>query len=144
MGLHLASMLKGRSNPTDGDVFLQVLNAENNQIKALPASIGDLRNLQTLNMKGAALLCVCVRLFFQALAFCSSCVAWEKKKETDVRNVLCEGNCLRELPSSVGHMGSLRTLDLSENSIRELPKELANVRTLEVSVKPVCTLHWVM
>lgn len=57
-----------------------------------------------------------------------------------MRNVLCEGNCLCELPSSVGCMGSLRTLDLSENSIRELPKELANVRTLEVSVKPVIAL----
>lgn len=32
-----------------------MLNAENNQIKALPASVGDLGNLQTLNMKGVAL-----------------------------------------------------------------------------------------
>lgn len=38
------------------------------------------------------------------------------------------------IPVSVGRMSSLRTLDISENSIRELPKELASVRTLEVSI----------
>uniref|UniRef100_A0A8C1SCP3 Leucine rich repeat and sterile alpha motif containing 1 n=1 Tax=Cyprinus carpio TaxID=7962 RepID=A0A8C1SCP3_CYPCA len=40
-------------------------------------------------------------------------------------------NRLTVIPVSVGHMSSLRTLDISENSIRELPKELASVRTLE-------------
>lgn len=44
------------------------------------------------------------------------------------------GNCLTVIPVSVGRMSSLRTLDISENSIRELPKELASVRTLEVSI----------
>ncbi len=44
------------------------------------------------------------------------------------------GNNLTVIPVSVGRMSSLRTLDISENSIRELPKELANVRTLEVSI----------
>ncbi|RXN10340.1 E3 ubiquitin- ligase LRSAM1 [Labeo rohita] len=40
-------------------------------------------------------------------------------------------NSLTVIPVAVGRMSSLRTLDISENSIRELPKELANVRTLE-------------
>lgn len=44
------------------------------------------------------------------------------------------GNNLTVIPVSVRSMSSLRTLDISENSIRELPKELANVRTLEVSI----------
>lgn len=44
------------------------------------------------------------------------------------------GNSLTVIPVSVGRMSSLRTLDISENSITELPKELANVRTLEVSI----------
>ncbi len=47
------------------------------------------------------------------------------------------GNNLTVIPVSVGRMSSLRTLDISENSIRELPKELANVRTLEVSILKV-------
>lgn len=72
------------------------------------------------------------------------CIAllFDIEEYNEVRNLLCEGNFLRELPSSVGCMCSLRTLDLSENSIRELPKELANVRTLEVRVKPVWRLQW--
>lgn len=42
------------------------------------------------------------------------------------------GNCLNELPAFVGQLKSLKTLDLSENNIRELPKDLANARCLEV------------
>jgi len=49
------------------------------------------------------------------------------------RNVsMLTGNCPTVIPVSVGRMSSLRSLDISENSIRELPKELARVRTLEV------------
>lgn len=44
------------------------------------------------------------------------------------------GNCLSELPSSIGSLSSLRTLDLSDNNIVQLPKTLAYIRTLEVCV----------
>src|SRR4029434_8236056 len=44
------------------------------------------------------------------------------------------GNCLNELPALVGHLRSLKTLDLSENNIRELPRDLAHARCLEVCV----------
>ena len=32
--------------------FCQVLNVQNNKLKALPASIGNLRSLQSLNLQG--------------------------------------------------------------------------------------------
>uniref|UniRef100_A0A8C1J1F0 Leucine rich repeat and sterile alpha motif containing 1 n=1 Tax=Cyprinus carpio TaxID=7962 RepID=A0A8C1J1F0_CYPCA len=83
------------------DFFSKVLNVEKNHIKQLPDSIGDLRHLQTLNVKGV---------------LCSF--------KFSVKD-------LTVIPVSVGRMSSLRTLDISENSITELPKELANVRTLE-------------
>lgn len=47
---------------------------------------------------------------------------------------VCKGNCLSELPSSVGSLSSLRTLDLSDNNIVQLPKALAYIRTLEVCI----------
>ena len=48
--------------------------------------------------------------------------------------LVCTGNHLSELPISVGQMSSLRNMDISENTIRELPQILARVRTLEVCV----------
>uniref|UniRef100_A0A673YAW0 Leucine rich repeat and sterile alpha motif containing 1 n=1 Tax=Salmo trutta TaxID=8032 RepID=A0A673YAW0_SALTR len=65
----------------------------------------DLRLLQTLNVKG----------LFTFLYFIQEKDAW----------------ILTQLPTSVGRMSSLRTLDLSENSVRELPRDLALARTLE-------------
>uniref|UniRef100_A0A8C3APQ7 Leucine rich repeat and sterile alpha motif containing 1 n=1 Tax=Cyclopterus lumpus TaxID=8103 RepID=A0A8C3APQ7_CYCLU len=48
--------------------------------------------------------------------------------------LICIGNCLSELPSSIGSLSSLRTLDLSDNNIVQLPKALVYIRTLEVCV----------
>uniref|UniRef100_A0A673BDS1 RING-type domain-containing protein n=1 Tax=Sphaeramia orbicularis TaxID=375764 RepID=A0A673BDS1_9TELE len=45
--------------------------------------------------------------------------------------VYSTGNRLTELPASVGSLSSLRTLDISDNNITQLPKTLAYIRTLE-------------
>lgn len=37
----------------------QILNVEKNRLKALPDSIGDLRLLQTLNLKGMIVTACC-------------------------------------------------------------------------------------
>lgn len=44
------------------------------------------------------------------------------------------GNCLCELPFSLGSLSSLRTFNVSDNNIVQLPKQLAYIRTLEVCV----------
>lgn len=42
------------------------------------------------------------------------------------------GNKLKDLPATVSGLRSLRTLDISENALQELPRVLAHIRTLEV------------
>lgn len=109
-------------------VSCQILNVEKNCLKALPDSIGDLRLLQTLNLKGMMLPASYIFPFFKMY------------KSHDIGYVfspslcICTGNCLSELPSSFGSLSSLRTLDLSDNNIVQLPKALAYIRTLEVCV----------
>lgn len=49
-------------------------------------------------------------------------------------NLFLIGNSLKELPDSVCQMKSLRTLDISHNQIRSLPRRFCNIRTLEVSI----------
>lgn len=44
------------------------------------------------------------------------------------------GNCLSELPSGMSSLCSLRTLDVSDNLIVQIPKTFAYLRTLEVRV----------
>lgn len=48
------------------------------------------------------------------------------------------GNKLRELPATVSGLRSLRTLNVSENLLQELPRVLAHIRTLEVCTQPAC------
>lgn len=47
------------------------------------------------------------------------------------RLFLFTGNRLKELPGSVCSMKSLRMLDLQENDITVLPRQLCHVRTIE-------------
>lgn len=44
---------------------------------------------------------------------------------------LVSGNKLKELPVSICDLPSLRTLDISHNQIKSLPKGMWHVRTLE-------------
>lgn len=63
-----------------------------------------------------------------------------------VLNNFSLGNKLKELPATMSGLRSLRTLDISENLLQELPRVLAHIRTLEVrsqpavSVSPLCRL----
>lgn len=118
-------------------VRLQILNVEKNLLKSLPDSIRDLRLLQTLNLKGwlqspRRHRRVCVWL-------CKFNGADEHVFFSLSLSVLV-GNSLSELPSSLSSLSSLRTLDVSDNVIVQLPKCLANIRTLEVCVAAY-TLH---
>ncbi|TSK16240.1 E3 ubiquitin-protein ligase LRSAM1 [Bagarius yarrelli] len=101
---------------------IKVLDLHENRLISLPHDIGQLSSLQVLNAENN-----------QIKALPESIGDLQNLQTLNMKGVALRlGNCLHELPSSMGRMSSLRTLDLSENSIRELPKELANVRTLEV------------
>lgn len=108
-------------------VSCQILNVEKNRLKDLPDSIGDLRLLQTLNLKGT-LLTVCLLVSERT---CSSPIELTVFLPITVH---LTGNFLSDLQSSVSSLSSLRTLDLSDNNIVQLPKTLAYIRTLEVCV----------
>lgn len=46
---------------------------------------------------------------------------------------------MSDLPAELGSLSSLRTLDIRDNSIQQLPKHLAYIRTLEVSSCSTCS-----
>uniref|UniRef100_A0A3B4V714 Leucine rich repeat and sterile alpha motif containing 1 n=1 Tax=Seriola dumerili TaxID=41447 RepID=A0A3B4V714_SERDU len=80
---------------------LKVLDLHDNRITSLPEDIGKLASLQV-----------------------------NVNENYDI-TVYSTGNCLSELPVSVSCLSSLRTLDLSDNNIVQLPKTVAHIRTLE-------------
>lgn len=110
-------------------VSRQILTVEKNHLKALPDSIGDLRLLQTLNLKGRRPSASCLQVFETVLQVKQHC------SPSPTSLFICPGNSLSALPSSFGSLSSLRTLDLSDNHIVQLPKALVHIRTLEVGLR---------
>uniref|UniRef100_A0A6Q2YIM1 RING-type domain-containing protein n=1 Tax=Esox lucius TaxID=8010 RepID=A0A6Q2YIM1_ESOLU len=98
-------------------VTLKVLDLHENNLTSLPDDIGQLASLQVLNLEKN-----------QIKSLPDSIGDLRHLQTLNVK-----GNCLNGLPSSIGNClnGLLRTLDLSETSVRELPQELALARTLE-------------
>uniref|UniRef100_A0A6Q2YX38 RING-type domain-containing protein n=1 Tax=Esox lucius TaxID=8010 RepID=A0A6Q2YX38_ESOLU len=101
-------------------VTLKVLDLHENNLTSLPDDIGQLASLQVLNLEKN-----------QIKSLPDSIGDLRHLQTLNVKGNCLNGNCLNGLPSSVGRLCSLRTLDLSETSVRELPQELALARTLE-------------
>lgn len=117
----------------DPFVSCQILNVEKNRLKSLPDSIGDLRLLQTLSLNGTVLIAhywVSERTFPSQIELVMY-----------FYHYIHIGNCLSELPPSIGSLTSLRTLNLSNNNIVQLPKTLAYIRTLEVCLGSKITVR---
>ncbi|TMS08135.1 E3 ubiquitin-protein ligase LRSAM1 [Larimichthys crocea] len=90
---------------------LKVLDLHENKLTCLPEDIGTLTSLQILNVEKNRL----------------KASAGLHRRAAAPADVKFEG----ELPSVVGSLRSLRTLDVSDNNIVQLPKTLAYIRTLE-------------
>jgi internalin A len=98
---------------------LQSLNLRNNWLKSLPAELGQLTNLQTLNLGSNRLTSLPSELGHLA----------------NLQKLDLYGNRLTSLPAEVGQLTNLRELDLYGNRLTSLPAEvgqLTNLRSLKL------------
>ncbi|XP_066126724.1 leucine-rich repeat-containing protein 47 [Saccopteryx bilineata] len=98
---------------------LQSLNLSGNRLRELPADLPRCApRLQTLNLTGNCLDSFPAELFRPgALPLLSELAAAD--------------NCLRQLSPDIAHLASLKTLDLSNNQLIEIPAELADCPRLK-------------
>ncbi|XP_049733672.1 leucine-rich repeat-containing protein 47 isoform X2 [Elephas maximus indicus] len=98
---------------------LQSLNLSGNRLRELPADLARCApRLQTLNLTGNCLDSFPAALFHPgALPLLSELAAAD--------------NCLRELSPDIAHLASLKTLDLSNNQLSEIPAALADCPKLK-------------
>uniref|UniRef100_G3T7X1 Leucine-rich repeat-containing protein 47 n=2 Tax=Loxodonta africana TaxID=9785 RepID=G3T7X1_LOXAF len=98
---------------------LQSLNLSGNRLRELPADLARCApRLQTLNLTGNCLDSFPAALFQPgALPLLSELAAAD--------------NCLRELSPDIAHLASLKTLDLSNNQLSEIPAALADCPKLK-------------
>lgn len=102
--------------------MLEELYLNNNPIKSLPNTIGNLRNLKKLYLEAPV-------LFYKGTL---------KELPNDFGNLIflqeldlssCE---LKNLPNSFGNLKSLRILDLYNNNLVSLPDTFGNLKMLEI------------
>uniref|UniRef100_A0A8C9W458 Leucine-rich repeat-containing protein 40 n=1 Tax=Scleropages formosus TaxID=113540 RepID=A0A8C9W458_SCLFO len=93
---------------------LVVLDVHDNQLTALPKSIGELQNLQKLTLSHNKL-----RELPEEL--------WELK---NLRSLQLQQNLLEHLPQGVGELTALDDIDLSDNQLTEVPDSLGNLSNL--------------
>ncbi|NWS49904.1 LRSM1 ligase, partial [Probosciger aterrimus] len=103
-------------------ITVKVLDLHGNQLASLPADIGQLASLQVLNLERNLLKCVPQSIGDLA-----------QLQMLNVKGGFCvsRGNKLKDLPVTVSGLRSLRSLDISGNTVVELPRGLAHIRTLE-------------
>jgi Leucine-rich repeat (LRR) protein len=112
------------SDEASSSVFagLELMDLHGNQLKALPAGLGKLYRLTTLNLNRNKLNDGCLGVVFGILSL----------KELRIG----ENSLTGILPSSISDLQSLEILDIHGNSITELPDsigKLSNLKTLDVS-----------
>ncbi len=94
---------------------LQKLNLGYNNLRELPESIGGLRNLQALYLSGNKL-----RELPESIG-----------KLTNLQELYLADNNLLVLPESIGNLKNLKTIYLSSNELRELPESIDGLRNLQ-------------
>ncbi|MDZ8083251.1 MAG: COR domain-containing protein, partial [Nostoc sp. DcaGUA01] len=93
---------------------LQTLNLRRNQLSSLPGEIGQLTNLQTLNLSGNQL----------------SSLPGEIGQLTNLQSLYLSSNQLSSLPREIGQLTNLQSLYLSSNQLSSLPGEIRKLRNL--------------
>jgi internalin A len=94
---------------------LQTLNLSGNQLTALPESLGQLTQLQTLNLSRNQLTALPESL----------------GQLTQLQTLNLSRNQLTALPESLGQLTQLQTLDLSGNQLTALPESLGQLTQLQ-------------
>lgn len=118
---------------------LRTADVSGNALTSIPSEVGSWPDLQTLNAAGNALTQVADTLFtalpqLQKLMLSANRLATLPNSlgSSGLEELMCDGNRLSSLPDVFGGRisGTLRELDVSANSLRELPASLCELRAL--------------
>ncbi|XP_071448041.1 leucine-rich repeat-containing protein 47-like [Hetaerina americana] len=117
---------------------LKMLDVSRNQLSVLPEEISDLTQLTSLNLATNCL--VSLPSFERNVKLGHLDVSWNCLEDfPDVchaslgtlADIKLNGNKIKEIPSSIAILSSLKLLNLSDNSIKVVPAELADAPKLK-------------
>lgn len=120
---------------------LQTLDLFANQLRLLPSQIGELKNLQSLDLRyndslDLASVCVTFANFPKKIILSTKDNA--SNDEEDVLLIVIPKQS--SLPSQIGELKNLQTLDLKNNQLSSLPAQigkLKNLKKLNLSNNPI-------
>lgn len=117
---------------------LMFLNCGGNNLRALPASFGELRELRRAFFLGNAfeevpeVLGTLPRLFMLSFKSCAVRTVSERALAPSLGWLILSDNRIERLPESLGSCLPMRKLMLAGNALRELPESMKNLRNLEL------------
>jgi hypothetical protein len=134
---NLTTLPKSIGNLTN----LETLDLADNKLTALPDSIGNLTNLKILKLDMNDLKSLpesignLTNLKILNL-YMNDLKSLPKSigNLTNLETLDLYANKLKELPESIGNLTNLKTLDLEGNKLRELPESIGNLTNLETLV----------
>ena len=113
------------------------LNACENELEALPSSLVNLSDLTHLNVGYNKIkeipICICQLSRLCLLDLSKNQISHLPiaiGQLTDLRSLSLRSNKLQVLPKEIGHLHKLKNLDVAYNNIVELPKEFAQLYQL--------------
>ncbi len=117
---------------------LETLYLRGNKLECLPVSIGELKNLETLYLSHNNLGCLpdsigeLKNLEYLNLDYNKlGCLPDSIGKLESLKTLYLDSNELKELPDSIGKLESLKTLYLYNNKLGCLPDSIGNLKSLK-------------